>query len=182
MLDSEGLGSTEEDVNHDLRLFSLTLLLSSMFIYNTLGSIDEQAIDSLGLVLRLCERMRSESLNDFPDFYWVLRDFSLALVGKDNQPLTPNKYLEQALSPQAGDSEVRNKIRQSIRGSFEHRSCFTFVRPLTNEEELQKLDRLEVDQLRPEFFEQVLDFRKLINSRVRTKRIKGKEITAEMLV
>ena len=54
MLDSEGLGSTEEDVNHDLRLFSLTLLLSSMFIYNTLGSIDEQAIDSLGLVLRLC--------------------------------------------------------------------------------------------------------------------------------
>ena len=182
MLDSEGLGSTEEDVNHDLRLFSLTLLLSSMFIYNTLGSIDEQAIDSLGLVLRLCERMRSESSNDFPDFYWVLRDFSLALVGKDNQPLTPNKYLEQALSPQAGDSEVRNKIRQSIRGSFEYRSCFTFVRPLTNEEELQKLDRLEVDQLRPEFFEQVLDFRKLINSRVRTKKIKGKEITAEMFV
>lgn len=40
VLDSEGLGSIEEDVNHDLRLFSLTLLLSSMFIYNTLGSID----------------------------------------------------------------------------------------------------------------------------------------------
>ena len=133
VLDSEGLGSTEEDVNHDLRLLSLTLLLSSMFIYNTLGSIDEQAIDSLGLVLRLCERMKSESCNDFPDFYWVLRDFSLALVGRDNKPLTANKYLEQSLSPQSGDSEVRNKIRTSIRNSFENRNCFTFVRPLTNE-------------------------------------------------
>lgn len=54
VLDSEGLGSIEEDINHDLRLFSITLLLSSMFIYNTLGSIDEHALDSLGLVLRLC--------------------------------------------------------------------------------------------------------------------------------
>ena len=142
MLDSEGLGSIEEDINHDLRLFSLTLLLSSMFIYNTLGSIDENAIDSLGLVLRLCERLKADHSNDFPDFYWVLRDFSLALVGKDNKPLTPNKYLEQSLNPQPGDSDVRNKIRDSIRSSFEHRNCFTFVRPLTNEEELQKLDTL----------------------------------------
>jgi hypothetical protein len=59
VMDSEGLGSTEEDINHDLRLFSLTLLLSSMFIYNTLGAIDEHAIDSLGLVLKLCDHLKS---------------------------------------------------------------------------------------------------------------------------
>jgi hypothetical protein len=93
VMDSEGLGSTEEDINHDLKLFSLTLLLSSMFIYNTIGAIDENAIDSLGLVLKLCDHLKSENYNDFPDFYWVLRDFSLALVGRDNKPLTPNKYL-----------------------------------------------------------------------------------------
>ena len=39
-MDSEGLGSTDEDINHDLRLFSITLLLSSAFMYNTLGAID----------------------------------------------------------------------------------------------------------------------------------------------
>lgn len=93
VLDSEGLGSTEEDINHDLRLFSITLLLSSTFLYNTLGSIDENAIDSLGLVLRLCENLKTEDYNDFPDFYWILRDFSLALVGKDNNPLTTKMYL-----------------------------------------------------------------------------------------
>lgn len=40
VLDSEGLGSIEEDINHDLKLFSITILLSSMFLYNTLGAID----------------------------------------------------------------------------------------------------------------------------------------------
>ena len=40
IMDSEGLGSTDEDINHDLRLFSITLLLSSSFMYNTLGAID----------------------------------------------------------------------------------------------------------------------------------------------
>lgn len=59
VMDSEGLGSTEEDINHDLKLFSLTLLLSSMFIYNTIGAIDENAIDSLGLVLKLCDHLKS---------------------------------------------------------------------------------------------------------------------------
>lgn len=87
------MGSIEEDINHDLRLFSVTLLLSSTFLYNTLGAIDENAIDSFGLVLKLCDHLKAENYNDFPDFYWVLRDFSLALVGKDNNPLTAKMYL-----------------------------------------------------------------------------------------
>ena len=41
---------------------------------------------------------------------------------------------------------------------------------------------MDVDQLRPEFTEQVLDFRRLINNNVRTKKIKGKEVTSDMLV
>ena len=77
---------------------------------------------------------------------------------------------------------MRNQIRNSIRSSFNRRSCFTFVRPLTKEEELQKLDMMELDQLRPEFFEQVIEFRKLINRNLRTKKIKGKEISAETLI
>jgi hypothetical protein len=144
-MDSEGLGSTEEDVNHDLRLFSITLLLSSAFLYNSVGSIDENAIDSLGLVLRLCEHLKQDQYNDFPDFNWILRDFSLALVGKNNEPITTKTYLENCLSSQTGDSEIRNKIRTSIRNAFRNRDCFTFVRPLTNEEELQYLDKMDLD-------------------------------------
>ena len=52
-MDTEGLGSTEEDINHDLKIFSIALLLSSSFLYNSMGTIDENALDSLGLVLKL---------------------------------------------------------------------------------------------------------------------------------
>ena len=41
LVDSEGIGGLDEDNNHDVRIFSLALLLSSYFIYNSVGSIDE---------------------------------------------------------------------------------------------------------------------------------------------
>ena len=37
VIDSEGIGGLDEDNNHDMRIFSLALLLSSFFIYNSLG-------------------------------------------------------------------------------------------------------------------------------------------------
>ena len=44
VIDSEGLGALDEDSNHDVRIFSLAILLSSYFIYNSMGSIDEMAL------------------------------------------------------------------------------------------------------------------------------------------
>lgn len=56
------------------------------------------------------------------------------------------------------------------------------MRPLTKEEDLQKLDTLDIDQLRPEFTEQVLDFRRMMNSNIKTKKIKGKEMNSGLLI
>ena len=44
VVDSEGIGGLDEDNNHDMRIFSLALLLSSFFLYNSVGSIDENAL------------------------------------------------------------------------------------------------------------------------------------------
>jgi len=41
IIDTEGLGALDEDSNHDNKIFSLALLLSSVFIYNSMGAIDE---------------------------------------------------------------------------------------------------------------------------------------------
>ena len=53
LIDTEGLGSLEEDVNHDAKIFALALLVSSILIYNSVGSIDDEAIQRLGLVIQL---------------------------------------------------------------------------------------------------------------------------------
>ena len=51
LIDSEGIGAFDEDENHDSKIFLLALLLSSYFIYNSMGTIDENAINSLSLIV-----------------------------------------------------------------------------------------------------------------------------------
>ena len=40
-----------------MKIFSISVLLASMFIYNNLGHIDESAIENLSLVIRLSENI-----------------------------------------------------------------------------------------------------------------------------
>lgn len=40
IVDSEGIGALDEDQNHDIKIFTLAILTSSIFIYNSVGSID----------------------------------------------------------------------------------------------------------------------------------------------
>ena len=57
VVDSEGMGGIDEDSNHDTRIFSLAILFSSYFIYNSVGSIDENAISNLSLVVNLTKHI-----------------------------------------------------------------------------------------------------------------------------
>ncbi len=52
LIDSEGIGAFDEDENHDSKIFLLALLLSSYFIFNSMGTIDENALNSLSLIVR----------------------------------------------------------------------------------------------------------------------------------
>ena len=91
IVDSEGIGAFNEDENHDTRIFLLALLLSSYFIYNSMGTIDETALQNLSLIVNMSKQLQIKNSNIeepdseemakyFPSFLWVVRDFSLKLV------------------------------------------------------------------------------------------------------
>lgn len=69
LIDTEGFGGMDENVNHDSRIFLFSLLLSSYFIYNSQGSIDENALNSLSLIINLAKDIQITSKtggsNDF---------------------------------------------------------------------------------------------------------------------
>ena len=44
IMDTEGIGALDEDSTHDSKIFALSVLLSSTFIFNSMGSIDENSI------------------------------------------------------------------------------------------------------------------------------------------
>lgn len=58
VLDTEGFGGINENQNHDNRIFIFSLLLSSMFIYNSIGSIDENALQTLSLIVNLAKNIQ----------------------------------------------------------------------------------------------------------------------------
>mmetsp|Transcript_86931 Transcript_86931/g.119773 ORF Transcript_86931/g.119773 Transcript_86931/m.119773 type:complete len:183 (+) Transcript_86931:324-872(+) len=171
VLDTEGLAALDEDSNHDVRIFSLAVLLSSYFIYNSMGSIDENALQNLNLVCNLTKNIQVKSQGNnkspidtdpeelaayFPSFMWVVRDFTLQLVDTEGDPINSREYFEQALKEQKGYSEAienKNRIRRMLKSFFKERDCCTMVRPTTKEDNLQKLAELELDQLRGEFVE-----------------------------
>lgn len=65
-----------------MKIFSLAVLLSTNFIYNSVGSIDETALQTLSLALHLVGTLDRDSLSNRPSLLWVVRDFSLQLINE----------------------------------------------------------------------------------------------------
>lgn len=55
------------------------------------------------------------------------------------------------------------------------------IRPLTNEDNLQNLVGLELDELRADFVEQVMQLRRKVINRVKPKMLNGKKLTGPMM-
>eukprot|EP00966_Prymnesium_polylepis_P324537 7380574-Prymnesium_polylepis.1 len=115
LLDTEGLQSIDQTEGHDANIFSLAILLSSFFIYNSEKAINHTAIDQLSLVAQLTTKIRTHAVGSqpagggrleefFPEFLWLLRDFQLQLQDEHGSALTPGAYLEECLQPQPGGS------------------------------------------------------------------------------
>ncbi|KAG4195840.1 hypothetical protein ERO13_A06G127200v2 [Gossypium hirsutum] len=194
LLDSEGIDAYDQTGTYSTQIFSLAVLLSSMFIYNQMGGIDEAALDRLSLVTQMTKHIRvkaggrttsASELGQFsPIFVWLLRDFYLDLV-EDNRKITPRDYLELALRPVQGsgkDIAAKNEIRDSIRALFPDRECFTLVRPLNNENDLQRLDQISLDKLRPEFRAGLDALTKFVFERTRPKQVGGTVLTGPVLI
>ena len=186
---------------YSTQIFSLAVLLSSLFVYNQMGGIDETALDRLSLVTEMTKhiavkadsgaegeavdlptprgrRQLSEIGAFSPSFIWLLRDFYLDLEDEDmngvTREITPGSYLEMALCNMAGEGEAiesKNSIRESIRGLFPERECCALVRPMMDEKKLRKLNEVPMEELRPEFTEGLGELITMINQRCRPKRV-----------
>ena len=130
IVDTEGIGALDTNSQHDSIIFSLALLLSSNFIYNSVGSIDEGALNNLSLVVNLTKHIHVRSSNSgsaeddgadfaqyFPSFLWLVRDFTLQLVNSDGQAFSSKEYLERALQPVPGFTEQIEAKNRLVRPS-----------------------------------------------------------------
>ncbi|XP_005372159.1 guanylate-binding protein 6 [Microtus ochrogaster] len=198
LLDSEGLGDVEKgDSKNDSWIFALAVLLSSTFVYNSMGTINHQALEQLHYVTELTELIRAKSspnpdgiknstefVSFFPDFIWAVRDFMLELQ-IDGETVTEDKYLENALKLIPGDdprTQEFNLPRECIRRFFPNRKCFVFDKPVHNKTLLRKLETISEDQLDPMFQEQTRAFVSFIFTHAKIKMLReGIKVTGNRL-
>lgn len=178
LLDCEGTGNTERSKDHDARLFALAVLISSMVIFNSKGVISDPSVNALATATSLAQHIRqsqrdTEAMSRLaPAFLWVLRDFALILEDAAGEPISENQYLEQMLGKFAGGARppseamaaarwsAQREARQRLMELFPQRDCITLVRPVEEEEQLQRLGQLQLRDMRPKFAAQVEDLQR----------------------
>ncbi|XP_023497475.1 guanylate-binding protein 7 isoform X5 [Equus caballus] len=188
LLDTEGLGDVEKgDSKNDLWIFTLAILLSSVFVYNSMGTINRQALEQLHYVTELTKLIRTRSspsfgevddsaefVSFFPDFVWTVRDFTLELQ-LDGRPITSDQYLENALKLIPGEDpriQNSNMPRECIRKFFPERKCFVFDRPINDKKLLQHIEEASEYQLELDFREQSKNFCSYIFAKAKTKTLR----------
>jgi len=192
-LDTEGSSSTSRDQKHDATIFALGILMSSLFIFNSVGCIDEQSINQLSLTTTLSNNIAISSnltkgdeygLSYFtPKFIWLLRDFTLEIQDQQGKNITANQYLENALVDEKTtykNNDSNRKIRRALLNFFKDRECFTMVRPVTEESDLKKLNILPKNKLRKEFLAELKTFKEKIFSKCSPKQLNGVNLNSRM--
>lgn len=117
------------------------MLICSTLVYNSVGVIDEQALNGLSLVVGLGKALHQEIEDEqtkeqegnFPGLFWLMRDFLLKMETEQGVPMTPKEYMEKALEEQKGLSTAtthKNRIRRVIKGFFKERDSEALVRPV----------------------------------------------------
>ncbi|GAB1288193.1 Guanylate-binding protein 1 [Apodemus speciosus] len=178
LLDTEGLGDVAKgDNQNDCWIFALAILLSSTFVYNSMGAINQHALDQLQCSPDHPELEDSdEYVSFFPDFVWTLRDFSLELK-INGQSISADEYLENSLKLLQGTSQKEkekklNLPRLCIRKFFPTKKCFVFERPAPGKK-LGQLESLQDQDLDSDFVVQVAEFCSYVYRSSKVKRISG---------
>ncbi|KAM4807325.1 guanylate-binding protein 5-like isoform X2 [Urocitellus parryii] len=187
LLDTEGLGDVEKDDDkNDTQIFALAILLSSIFVYNTMNKIDQGAIDLLHNVTELTDLLRARKSLDlgdkdaddivsfFPDLVWTIRDFYLSLE-IDGQLMTADEYLENSLKIKKGSdqrTQTFNLPRLCIQKFFPTKKCFVFDTP-THQKKVSQLETLQDDELSLEFVQQVAEFSSHVFTKSKIKILPG---------
>ncbi|KXJ07327.1 Guanylate-binding protein 4 [Exaiptasia diaphana] len=89
LMDSEGIDAVSSKQSDDHRIFTLSVLLSSIMIYNSAGVPNRSDLEGLDFIVKLSQRIqlhtKQQPTDDqhfyeaFPYFVWLLRDVVLDL-------------------------------------------------------------------------------------------------------
>lgn len=193
LLDTEGLMATDSDSTHDAKIFALSILLSSAFIYNVSTTIDETTLSTLRVVIEFASMMMGDKDNasqlaqNMPQFNVLVRDFSLELERQTGEPMSATEWLEETLSVETAQkcgerlANVDDKVelRKTIKEIFPERKCYTLPRPSSK---MGNIDISSEKTLNKEFVTGMRNLKTDIVEKTPVKQILSEIVTGNMLL
>ncbi|XP_068706362.1 guanylate-binding protein 7-like isoform X1 [Montipora foliosa] len=159
LLDSEGIDSTTSESFDDHQIFTLTVLLASVLIYNSQGVPTRNDVEKLDFIVKLSKRIQVRSTvsgpsqsrpaedNEFfhkifPQFVWLLRDV-IQDIPEDCKDVK-EYFLKKVFKDHPGQ-----QVSESILRLFAGFEAFSLPPPTTDKETMKSLNqkKSEVNQL-----------------------------------
>lgn len=203
LLDSEGIDAVSSDGSDDHCIFTLTILLASVLIYNSAGVPTRTDLDGLDFIVKLSQRIQLRSSTPttdpvsggnmqvdanqfhktFPIFIWLLRDVVLSLP-KDCQSIKDYFLTRVFMSDPSSKGDQPNRVAESILNFFPGFDAFKLPPPSSDPEVVLNLNRDDVQQdVNKSFVRGVQEFKAMLRSRLSPKRSfnDGEYVTGEAL-
>lgn len=139
--------------------------------------IDEKELTEISAVIELTKWVNEG--NVIPYFLWCLRDFMLDSQKYD----TADHYLEEIVGTKGIDPHTdKFRIRKNFNDFFKDRGCMFFVRPVNEEAKLRKIEKLNYNEIRPEFLKSVEEFKDCIQHHLKPKRYNNRILNGNTFV
>nr|XP_039266375.1 atlastin-2-like [Styela clava] len=127
IMDTQGLFDNETIKENNVKLFTLSALMSSVQVLNVMRQIEERDLENLQLCVEFATKAAQQSEAQFKlqKLLFLVRDYSFDLeYGLEDG----NKYLEEVLRPRSGRHQL-TEIRSHLRSSFSNLCCFLMPPP-----------------------------------------------------
>ena len=182
------LDDNNDGSRHDNQIFLIIILISSLFIFNSIDSIDETALANLDIILKLIKTIKIKStleeengteLSEFlPTLIWVLQNSNLKLEDKNGNTLTEKQYLEKELELINGSTdsiEEKNRITTMIKNYFPERDCFIMMNPYSIQDDKD-------NNILEKYTEQITVLKNKVIKKAKPKTFYNNFITGNMLI
>ncbi|KAL9979059.1 hypothetical protein ACROYT_G016654 [Oculina patagonica] len=181
LLDSEGTDAVGAEGMNDHAIFTLSVLLSSVLIYNSVGvptRTDLEGLDHINKISQRIQVIAGQPLDDensrkvFPSFVWLLRDVVLSLPkGVEN---LKKYFLEKVFKAHGRPSDKSQKVVNNILKFFPDFDAFPLSPPSSDAEVIQNLtEEGRQGEINSSLLKGVEDFKQMLHSKLSPKRSFG---------
>ena len=189
LVDTEGIDAVGASANEDNKIFILSVLMSSLLIYNSLNVPTANDLDKLNFITQLSKSIQVKSgekqqykhfSNHFPDFLWLLRDVILTPTNGEGKEITFKEYLLDNvldIEKMDYDADKQKSVARALLSFFQSFDCFALPPPTANTKEMENIETSE--KLNSDFLDQVdkLITRIFLNVKPKTGYVSGSFIS-----